>query len=67
MTRAEYLKWCKDRALAHVDCGDLKHAFISLQSDLARHPETQSLSMLLIDNGYLNTPEEMRKWIKEVN
>jgi len=40
-TRAEHLAWCKERALAYVEQGDLNNAFASLISDLRKHPETE--------------------------
>lgn len=42
MTRAEHLQWCKDRAMAYVDRGDLVNAVASMMSDLDKHEETKS-------------------------
>jgi len=72
MTRHEHLRWCKERALEYVDCGDVDHAFASMASDLSKHPETQGhsaikLGMMLIMNGNLNTVDEMRKFIDGFN
>lgn len=39
-TRAEHLQWCKDRAMAYVDRGDLVNAVVSMMSDLGKHEET---------------------------
>ena len=39
MTRAEHLRWAKDRALEYVEAGDLDQAFASLASDLGKHRE----------------------------
>lgn len=36
MTRGEHLAWCKDRALAYVERGDLVSAVASLISDLGK-------------------------------
>ncbi len=44
MTRAEHLAWCKQRALNYLGQGDLHSAFLSMSSDLNKHPETQSLA-----------------------
>lgn len=70
MTRAEHLQWCKDRALAYVEAGDLENAFQSLASDLTKHPDLAGAVLLntqlgteLLIAGHLNSPEEMTKWI----
>ena len=69
MTRAEHMEWCKQRALAYVDHGDLTNAYASMTSDLSKHPETQDhaaipLGMQLMMMGELGTPEKMRKFIE---
>ena len=68
MTRDEHLDWCKRRALAYVDAGDLRQAFASIISDLSKHPETKDhrmaeigMSMLLA--GHLESREQMRNFI----
>jgi hypothetical protein len=38
-TRAEHMKWAKDRALEYADQGDTGNAIASLMSDLGKHPE----------------------------
>lgn len=40
MNRDEHVAWCKTRALAYVDAGDLNNAFASMCSDLRKHPDT---------------------------
>jgi hypothetical protein len=72
MTRAEHLAWCKQRALAYVDAGDVQQAFTSMASDLGKHPETanvdiQMLGMSLMMSGHLDTPDKMRDWINGFN
>jgi hypothetical protein len=72
MTRAEHIDWCKQRALAYVDAGDLHNAFASLNSDLGKHPDTQNhgaieLGMMLMIGGHLDTPKRMREWIEGVS
>ncbi len=74
MTRAEHLQWCKDRALAYVEAGDLDQAFASMASDLGKHPETDGarrlvgeLGMPLLISGHLNTPQEKKKFIVGFN
>ncbi len=41
MTRQEHLEWCKERALAYLDTGDLLNAITSMMSDLQKHDETK--------------------------
>ena len=72
MNRQEHLQWCKDRALKYVDNGDLRNAFASMSSDMQKHPETEkhpaiALGMQMMMTGMLNTPGEMRKFIKGFN
>ena len=43
-TRAEHLKWCKDRAMEYVQRGDYNQAVTSMLSDLSKHPETKASS-----------------------
>jgi len=51
-TREEHLDFCKQRALAYLDVGEIDNAVTSMLSDLGKHPETtaigQKLSMLAI-------------------
>jgi len=70
--RAEHLAWCKTRALAYVDVGDLPNAFASLMSDLQKHPETKGhgagdLGMMLMLGGMLDTAKDMRDFIEGCN
>lgn len=72
MTRAEHLKWCKTRALAYVDAGQVQDAFASMASDLQKHPDTSdhigcSLGLALLMGGGLKTPETMRDFINGFN
>jgi len=72
MTRNEHVTWCKERALALVDDGDLEQAFTSMFSDLGKHPETQGhtgmqLGSRLLVGGHLNTEAKMREFIKGFN
>lgn len=71
-TRAEHLAWCKERALAYVDSGDLTNAYNSMVSDLGHHPETNGhaaveLGMMLLLTGNLSTAPEMRDFIEGFN
>jgi hypothetical protein len=40
MTRSEHLQWCKDRALAYLDRGEIADAVTSMLSDMSKHEET---------------------------
>lgn len=71
-TRAEHLTWCKKRALEYVDAGDLPNAFVSMVSDLGKHPETEMHAGLTIGtvsffSGHLNSAQEMRDFIEGFN
>jgi hypothetical protein len=64
------LDWCKARALAYVDEGDLASAVASMGSDIQQHPETKMsdralsvlvmVAMLHVEAG---DPNEVRHWI----
>lgn len=41
-TRAEHMRWCKSRALAYVERGDLTNALASFGSDIRKHDETNT-------------------------
>jgi len=71
-SRAEHLKWCKQRALEYCDAGDVNQAYASMASDLGKHPETEGhaaiqLGMMMLMGGHLNSPMEMRKFIEGFN
>lgn len=73
-TRAEHLRWAKDRANEYADQGDAGLAIASLSSDLAKHPETESsvrvvteLMMPLMLAGHLRSAGEIRKFIEGFN
>lgn len=71
-SRAEYLEWCKQRARAYLDAGDVQHAWASMASDLTKHPETKDhpailLGTLLLMNGHNQTVAEMREFIEGFN
>jgi hypothetical protein len=66
------MAWCKKRALAYIEEGDLTQAYASMTSDLGKHPDTANhtgivLGMMLMLSGKLNTPEEMRNFIEGFN
>jgi hypothetical protein len=69
MTYDEHLAWCKQRALEYVDAGELLNAWASIGRDLKIHPETAhhpgiEMGTILLINGHLKTPEEMRRFIE---
>lgn len=71
-TRAEHLQWCKDRALAYVQTGNLTEAFSSLASDLGKHPGTENhaamqLGMMMLMGGRQSTPRQMEHFINGCN
>jgi hypothetical protein len=68
-TRAEHLAWCKERAFAYLDQGDVANAWASFVSDLRKHPQTAGhagveLGFLQMLAGGLRTPTEMRDFIE---
>lgn len=72
MTRAEHLAWCKQRALAYCDSGDLPQAYTSLASDLGKHPETMGhsgimIGAMLLFSGELMSDYAMRRFIEGFN
>jgi hypothetical protein len=67
--RCEHIEFCKRRALAYVERGDLQQAFTSMASDLKSHPETENhphimFGMGLMMNGHLGTTIRMREFIE---
>jgi hypothetical protein len=68
VTRAEHMAWCKQRALAEVEAGELHGAIASLASDFRKHPETDQPSMhMLVTVGLLHhcgNPAETRRFIE---
>ena len=72
MDRQEHLEWCKKRAIEYVDNGDIQDAYVSMTSDLNKHPETHGhqaiqLGVMLMMGGHLSTANEMRKFINGFN
>jgi hypothetical protein len=72
MNRSEHLEWCKSHALEYIKVNDPNQAFVSMVSDLGKHPETKDhpaiqLGLILSLGGQLNSVEEMRKFIEGFN
>jgi hypothetical protein len=74
MTRAEHMKWCKERAIAEFDyykkTSSMKDAIgngmLSMMSDLRKHKETNvsalmTLTLMMI--GKIDNEPEFRKFI----
>ena len=65
--RETHLAWCKQRALAYVDAGELLNAVTSMGADLEKHPETKAnnavlfAGMIRANNGDI---EGVRRWIE---
>lgn len=71
VSRADHLAWCKRRALAYLP-GNPQEAFMSMASDLGKHPETAGhigaeMGVMLLMTGELKSPEEMREFIEGFN
>lgn len=69
MNREEHMKWCKERALAEIDRGDLSGAVASMASDLTKHDETKavanpSLMMLGMMDAAAGNSDGVRRWIE---
>ena len=73
MDRAEHLQWCKDRANACLDTGDIPDAFASMTSDMNKHEETanSAANTILIQLGMMyvmnHDSQGMRGWINGFN
>lgn len=70
ISREEHLEWSKKRALEYLDeLHDPRQAFTSMMSDLSKHPELKNHAgqqigagfMML--QGWIDNPEEVRRWI----
>ena len=68
----EHLEWCKTRALEYLP-HDPAQAFTSMLSDLRKHPELANHKggeigvMFMMLHGWINNPEEVRRWIVGFN
>jgi len=72
MTRSQHLQWCKDRALAYCDKGDVVQAWASMTSDLRKHPDLEThlaieLGQMMLMAGHLDTPAKMKEFIEGFN
>ena len=72
MTRQEHLDWCKKRAIAYLDNGDVNQAWASMASDMAQHLELSGhpaigLGMQMLMSGHLSSDVAMRNFILGFN
>lgn len=73
MTRDEHLAQCKKFALKYLDEGNPREAFTSMLSDLRKHPETENHKggeigvMFMMLPGWIDNPQEVRRWIVGFN
>ena len=70
--RAQYLEWCKKRALAYVDQGYLQEALSSMIDDLRKHPKAAdhpsiALAVGKMASGGLTTSGQVREFIEGFN
>jgi hypothetical protein len=69
MTRAEYLGWAKNRALARLDMGDLNGALRSLLTDLANHDQLRDDPRIAeglehVSDAWFAEPQRLREFIE---
>jgi hypothetical protein len=70
MSRAEYVEWCKVRALEYFDRGDLGDAVASMMSDMQKREDTQypvALDQLAMLDLMTGNREGVRRWIVGFN
>jgi hypothetical protein len=69
MTRAEHLKWCKERAIQEYDfytepAEKQRNGLTSLMSDLGKHEETKSESLNALIMMQMMKPMNRQQFIK---
>jgi len=47
-TYGQHMRWCKDRALAYLDQGDMMNALASMASDVTKHYETNTPAVTML-------------------
>lgn len=72
ISRAEYLQWCKDRALEYANDGDGSAAIASMMSDLSKHPETilsraTERTVLMPISFHQSDKQKVINWINDFN
>jgi hypothetical protein len=64
-TRAERMRWCKERAVRELEYGGPSNAIASLASDFGKHPETEALTtMALLGLAHTHSDTAMRRFIE---
>lgn len=70
-TRREHLDWCIERAIAEIDFyNDPSKGLISMASDLRKHPETNSESMVslcIMQAMFLKTRSQVIDFLRGFN
>ena len=61
MTRAEHVRWCKERAREYLRSGDIEEAVTSMLSDLSKHPETEGVEKKMAMFGILIATKSQRE------
>ena len=65
ITREQHIQWCKDRALAYVEIGQLSEAITSMFSDLGKHEETKVVPAPLMVLGTQAGASGSRQRVKD--
>jgi hypothetical protein len=69
MTRAEHIRWCKERALEYIEQGNARDAYASMVSDMHKHPETVEVMQMMAPLGMVKLQkgnlEGVRSWIEK--
>jgi len=67
-TRAEHVRWCKQRALEYIELGQPDQAYASMVSDMGKHDETVAVIQLSLAGGMAALRNEgsggVRRWIE---
>jgi hypothetical protein len=70
MTDDEYLAAAKERALAYLDRRDPAQAFTSMLCDMRKHPHFENhpgnsigVGLMMLE-GWITNPHEVRRWIE---
>jgi hypothetical protein len=65
-TKAEFMRWAKQRALAEIDAGKWPNGLASLASDFTKHPETVHLITVVgLGLRTVRNEQEARKFIAD--
>jgi hypothetical protein len=72
MSRQEHLAWAKERALEHVEAGDLPGAVASMTSDLMKSDDWSAVAIIQLAGVGMQCEiprgaEAVRRWIEGFN